>query len=520
MSNQKNNGFAGEILTPEIARKQIIEIGKTNRIPPSVGIFDSPTRCFVVNTEWWAHIAGMVHWLADVTAWQDAENEEYFAIREILKFMQGIECMDFQLRQNPADNCILQQTLDGGESWSDVFDFSLCATIQDKSTSVNIQNSITYVQPTFQEIYNNYTTNYTGTPESVYPDLAAPSGDDSALKAAYCNAIWELVKVSCDAAISYYTETINVQQGELQIGLGIAAFLLAAISLAAAVPTAGASLAGLAPAAGLWAAGVGLGAVLATVLVDYWQQHTIDQFQDTEAREEVVCYLVDEVAAGDNSLAAMQSALGSHSLSGNAAVIADSLSIMLANDGLYAAFLEKWNNNKQYADAGIDLYCPCATEYRVWVWDFANGLGDFVAHDGFIEGGRVRGADLGGLCEIDIRMPSDPTWRYVTGELTYTRVGGISHGSNDQHRITLRPTPNSNSGSTQLVGAGFQPNGDLVRCETILPVYVDGINEVSVFLLVSDPSDSSDIYLDKIRLMFHADYAKGGYITDDSDICS
>lgn len=87
-----HRGFAGELLPPEAIRKGVYDLGKVDRTPPEVGIFDAPTRCFVVNQEWWAHIAGMVHLLADVVSWKDADDESYFAIQAILKFMQGVDC--------------------------------------------------------------------------------------------------------------------------------------------------------------------------------------------------------------------------------------------------------------------------------------------------------------------------------------------------------------------------------------------------------------------------------------------
>jgi len=532
MSNDKRNEFHGELLPPEVIRKGIYELGKVDRIPPAVGIFDSPTRCFVVNVEWWSHIAGMVHLLADVVSWRDADDESYFAIQEILRFMQGMECMDFALRQNPADNCILQQTLDGGTTWTDVFDFSQCATIQDQSRQVSISNAVTNYVPTFESIYNNYVANYAGSPADVYPDLEAPTGDDSAFSAAYCNAIYTLVSVVAANGVSYYTETVNSAQGEFNFLVGLSLFVVAAIGIAGAIPTGGASLSltAMAGSAGLVAAGIGLGAGLVNYAVDYLQQHTIDQFQDTEAIEEVTCYLVDEVAAADNTLAAMQAALVGHGLGGNAGVIADFLAIVLTHDSTYAAFLEKWNNNKQYADAGIDLYCPCASEYKVWTWDFSNGMGEFTFDIapagsncpgtvlGVLQGGRVEGVQCGASSnEIAVLMPFQTTWRIRSVKLHLERRNGISHGVNDAERFQMIP-----AGGNPIIG-GFRENGVIERCNTniVAPFYWTGASQIRISLGVRyDDDPLSEIFLDKVEIMFEADYAKGGYTTDDDDLCS
>ena len=508
-------------------KKRALDLYTMKLVPPeTVLIFDEPTRCYRINKEWAAYVMGMVSWLAEIAPWRDAQDESYFAIEEIQKFLVGVECMAFGLRQSPVDSCIMQQTLDG-VTWTDVFDFSQCATIQDKSYQISIQNQVANAQETFIDIYNNYTANYTGLPSSVYPALAAPVGDDSALKAALCNAIWELIKTACNAAVSFYNESIDSLQSEANFLLAIGAFALAAVALAGALPTAGASLVALAGAAPLIAAGFGLGAGLANYLADFYQQHTVDQFQDTEAMEEVACYLVDELAAGDVSLADVQAALSGHSLTGNAAVIADSLSIMLANDGLYAAFLEKWNNNKQYADAGIDLYCPCATEYKVWVWDFSNGMGPFTLVHGIQEGGRLKGTEASGGSSskyIEVTMPYVSTWRTRGLAVNHERIGGITHGSLDSVDTRCRVTPGTNVGNIGFSGVGgFLPNGIVRRCIVVpsAPGWFDGVNELYIAVRVIDQDpDASDIFLDKIEIQFEADYAKGGYITDDSDICT
>jgi len=536
MSNDKRNEFAGELLPPEVIRKGIYELGKVDRVPPAVGIFDSPTRCFVVNVEWWSHIAGMVHLLADVVSWRDADDESYFAITEILKFMQGMECMDFALRQKPDDSCIMQQTLDGGATWTDVFDFSECVTIQDKSLSVNITNALTNYAPTFESIYNNYVANYAGNPSDVYPGLEAPTGDDSAYNSAYCNAVYTLVSVASDSAVAFYTEVIDDAESQLGIFGAFALFVVAAIGIAGAIPTGGASLSltAMASSSALVAAGIGLGAGLVLFASDYLRAHTKEEFQDEEARAEVTCYLVDEVAAADNTYAAMQAALASHTLTGNAASIANYLKILFDHDSHYAAFLEKWNNNNQYAEAGIDLYCPCATEYKVWVWDFSNGMGEFTFDVGpagsdcvgvtlgtFV-GGRTKGVTCGSQKALGVKMPFNPAWR-VRGVKVHTeRINGIAHGTFDQTTARFRPTPGSDSGSIPLIVGGGLPNGEVTRCTMYAsaPLYFTGINEFWVSSGVFyDDDPVSDIYIDKIEIHFEADYAKGGYITDDDDFC-
>jgi len=161
--NNKDADFEHDYISPDTARKQIIAIGDINRIPPDVGIFDNPVRCFRINQQWWSIVAGMVHWLADVAAWQDAQDDRYFAILEIQRFMQGVECGEMILRQNPLNDCQLQQSFDSGETWSLAFDYSLCLAPLAAQIATLFQNSQTEqigagFDPNTTTVSDSYTT--------------------------------------------------------------------------------------------------------------------------------------------------------------------------------------------------------------------------------------------------------------------------------------------------------------------------------------------------------------------------
>jgi len=507
-------------------KKRVLDLHTVRLLPPEgVGIFDEPTRCYRINLQWAKIVMGMVSWLAELPIWAEAQNEGYEAINEILKFLEGDNCdiMPFQLRQNPANACILQQSLDGGETWINAFDFSLCESLVDKSYQVQIQNQVTYVQPTFQEIYNYYTTNYAGTPESVHPDLDDPTGDSAALRAALCNALYELVRTACDSAVSYYRDTVESTQNEINVGLGIAAFLLTAIALAGAIPSGGASLAGLAPAAGLWAAGIGLGGVLGNALVDFWQSHTVEQFQDTEAQEAVACFLFDTLQGTNVSLEALRDATDGTIGTANGQAILDFLNILMQNDSTYAAFLEKWANNKEYADAGIELYCPCMSGFVSWEWDFTTmGQGDFyldnadgTADEGvFVAGQGWKATNIlpgGQRCEI--AMLVNPAWKIRSVAFhTVSSAAPITARS-----FVLRPTAHSTAGqSAQGLAAGV----DYAHCGNDHPA-ASGFNEISPAIQVS--VQTSDVYITKVAIVFEADAAKidaaSHYTPDVVNLC-
>lgn len=341
------------------------------RIPPNVGIFDEPTRCYRINEQWAKIVMGWVKWLATMSAWVDAENDLYPAIAEILLFTIGEDCMDFQLRQSPENSCIMEQSIDGGLNWTPVFDFSLCTSIVDGSDTVisNYQYN-EYFNNVFTEIYNSFVTNYIDSPDDVYPDLAYGGGMDAELDSAYCNSVYVLVSTSADVAIQGI-QSLDEQQQQFNVWVSMVGFVLTAIAIAGALPTAGASLVALAGLATWWGPVVGVTAAIANKLLNQWQASQISQYQDTAAQFEVTCYIVNNLPGNQNTQASFLSFMQNHTLTGNAAVIADNLAILLESDATYAAFLEKWENNLEFANAGIALYCPC--DLGTWCWEWNGG---------------------------------------------------------------------------------------------------------------------------------------------------
>ena len=84
-------------------KERALDLSGMNIIPPAVGIFDEPTRCYKLNHEWSKIVIGIVSWLAATPVWAEAENEGYFAIEEILHFMKQTEtCMDC----DDIENCL------------------------------------------------------------------------------------------------------------------------------------------------------------------------------------------------------------------------------------------------------------------------------------------------------------------------------------------------------------------------------------------------------------------------------
>jgi hypothetical protein len=72
-------------------KKRVLDLSATRLPVPEIGIYDGQVRWYKANLEWARIIEGHVSWLASVAAWQDAEDEGYQAIQEILTFLEGVE---------------------------------------------------------------------------------------------------------------------------------------------------------------------------------------------------------------------------------------------------------------------------------------------------------------------------------------------------------------------------------------------------------------------------------------------
>lgn len=188
-------------------------------------------------------------------------------------------------------------------------------------------------------------------------------------------------------------------------------------------------------------------------------------------------------------------------------------------------------------DHDWSIFClDCPPLYRIWTWDFANGMGEFefeIAPSGsdcvgttlgVIDGDRLKGVQCGSQNAVGVIRPFNPTWRVKSVRLTTERENGIGNGTYDHSSVLLRPTSGSDTGSIVMVGGGFRPNGVDIRCATkvTLPQYWTTGNELVIRAGVSYDADPvSAIYLSKIEILYDVEFAElGSVITEDGTLCS
>lgn len=319
--------------------------------------------------------------------WQDADDELYLPIQEIMRFLRGSECgdMPIELRQNPENDCQLQYSTDG-ETWLLAFDYSLCVpefaeTIIQQTTEIVTQNSVTEVNNTVNNftntVYNNYVNNYINSITDIAPELGYGDNDDGFRNAALCHALGVLVDSVCDAALAYFDDLDNTAN-DLRTTLAIAAAIVGIVALAASgigAPAAAASAVTLTMQAGLWGAGISIGAALGGALFDHFTETNREPYEDIEARQAIVCCVLDLLKGSDVNLDVWQDALNGgvcEDLSPNARIIYGAVAIFATQGATYAAFVENYRIGYNSSKVGILTTCDCPYPSMI-EYDFADG---------------------------------------------------------------------------------------------------------------------------------------------------
>ena len=182
-------------------------------------------------------------------------------------------------------------------------------------------------------------------------------------------------------------------------------------------------------------------------------------------------------------------------------------------------------------DNDWEIFClDCPPLYRLYTHDFEQGqLGWEIdtlgvsTTDGVWDGNRWKGT-LNQFNEyvIQIKLPHTSTWRIRGAALYMTRQNGLSDGSRDTCRVRIRPTVDSNTGSTDIVTGSFLPNGEVIECDerTASPFYWTGANQLNVACTVAENGGAGMVYLNKIEILYELLYAPlGAVITEDDNIC-
>lgn len=333
---------------------------------PSENIHDEPTRCIRINLEWWPVVVGWLSLLAQPRVWENVLTTDAHPVQQILQLMIGEECGMFELRQNPDDTCLIEQTFDGGDTWVTAFDLSLCLSIVDGSNpETTINNFQTNTFAYFQEnIYNFFIDNYINNITDLVPELGYGDDDDYYRNDALCFALERFVDVISEQAIAYF-DALEETSKDLRTNLAIAVAIIGIIALAATGVGTPAALV-LASQAALWGAGIGLGTALGVSLFDHFTDTNRAAYTDLEARAEVVCCLLDNLRGANVNRDTFEAAFTCSGLSTEAQAIHDASGILAAEDATYAALVENMRIGFNSSKLGLLPNCQCAPDG--WFW--------------------------------------------------------------------------------------------------------------------------------------------------------
>lgn len=370
-----------------------LSIREVPRTPPTVGIFDAPFRCYRVNLEWDKHIGGAIQVLAEWKAWTGDEDERNIGTQAILEYLaQNIVCGDEELptlfRQNPANNCQLQQSLDGGETWETIFDFSLCELNVQVSQSGSVYDFSRDSVSTMNEYVENYTTINEFAPALVYDESGQDIDRDQAL--CFTLGAWY------DTAKEVYAQKLQTSGGYQTIALGVAAALgavLTAITFGLAAVAAGAiGAVAAAVVAGMIEIGVNISA---NVSRDQWGDY----------KDDIVCCIYSNIKGGTLTQEAFQAMMLGCDTDETSGYIIDALEELTSTDESYVTFLKLWEQGYSIGQVGILPACPCEEEWTE-VFDFAVSNGGweiFSTGTGLWQSGlgwRTNGNDLSIIVDV------------------------------------------------------------------------------------------------------------------------
>lgn len=286
------------------------------RVAPTVGIFDEPLRCYQVNEEWAAHIAGAVSTLTELSAWVGADDEQFSAIQSILQFLRGTGC--FVLDCAEVEDCLDQ---------SDIID-------QIVTFNFSQQRNAT------PDHHTDLNTIYDGTPQSIGPSIPTTAPDQNSL---HDNALCYIA----EQIIASYAAT---KAAEISLKNGLQGWYQDLIS----------GMRKIAPILPNWLFYL-LGDELFGCVADF--NDALVVLTDPDAKLDLACCLREELRGVVITQAAWDAAIATcvASLTGNAGELA---CLFSGDNSLthYLSFLETYNNILVRQNAGEDFVCLCVPD--------------------------------------------------------------------------------------------------------------------------------------------------------------
>lgn len=262
-----------------------------------------------------------------------------------------------QLRQHPTQRNLLLQSHDNGVTWTTAYNYALY-----RPPSGNSVGDVMYItnisQDTLTTIVNTYNDN-SQTVISIAPDLVYDSTEDDDIRdVLVCWACREIVKIMCEAEIA----NRNVQAIGAAVGSAVLAIVGALIDAGIIVVSGGSGT----PLA------IAVASALTGVAGALWAGVSTDVLSNEGAREDVACCMYNALKGASPERTAFLASLdGCEFAPGSMqAQLSGAIAGQLSQPDMHAAWLNYAQENYRAAELGLLSDCPCDEEEPIEITDW------------------------------------------------------------------------------------------------------------------------------------------------------
>jgi hypothetical protein len=327
----------------------------------------TPFVCVKINRNWIPFIIGALETLTDERIYNPVENDPGLMIARVPDLISSIingnmPCGDesMLLRQNPNSNCLLEQSNDGGQTWSLAFDYSKCQS-QSRSYSLTINQ----INQAFTDINTDFTI-YNGDIINVAPGWEYKEESATLHDQALCWALKLYIDLVCEmafiAAQQAYENELDILGAIERTMAKISEMLIEAASFNIFIPEL------------LAAASAAAAAAVLTALYAEFVSAPPDTsiFQDETAKTEARCWAYCELKGATPTFDAWHNVWYPTSLTGNAEYIAATAALVASDEEFFVEFLKLVHGATELEDDGV-LPCPCDCPTTTWHHDIILG---------------------------------------------------------------------------------------------------------------------------------------------------
>ena len=412
-------------------------------IIPSGDIFTGDdTYCFLpMNCLWLPHFLGVMSALDQYDSWVGTDEEKAQARHQIRSWMASItfcveEEMAYLLRQSTENPCVLEQSIDDGETWTEAFNYALClgdlAQLSQQVARGDIER--------WRDVWDG------GTGQDQLAPLITLS-DDTTREQALC------------AAIEIYLRAILAAAKKRREGQSVRDILYGAVRaaiLATMIYFTGGLGAAIASAV---AAAVGFFAIELIESLDE------EEYDDEDAMHEVVCCVYDQIVeyAGVpleqsgilEAAYACYTSLGAETTAGKMALL---LNDTLNDIDAYVTFLVM-AEQAYVLVAGGEIACSCQIELDAFcrLWNLRESEYDWELVDengNWLEGFGYRSDETSGFTDYNVWRVFDETPVIATKLKVRVVITSSTAGS------TLLVYLKTSTGNHLVISKSAQPVGE------------------------------------------------------------